>query len=127
MPPIRRSSRNQKAVIPYQAADGPKLTLQQLRRRRARYRQATEDRKKEAQKEAKEEQELEKQVLLSIIRKMKEEENNKETTEIPTTENELTVVLSVPGVSQKMKLTYIVDSAYSSQNINEIAKKTIRN
>ena len=77
--------------------------------------------KKEAQKK---EQELEKQVLLGIIRKMKEEENNEETAEIQTTENEQTVVLSVPGFSQKLKLTYIVNSASSSQETYEIAKNT---
>ena len=121
MPPIRRSSRNRQAVTPYQAADGPKLTLQQLRRQNARFRQATEDRKKEAQMK----EQLEK-VLLSIIRKKKEEENNEEATEIQTTENELTVVLSVPGVPKKLKLTYIVDSAMS-QKIHEIATNAISN
>jgi hypothetical protein len=121
MPPVRQSSRNPKAVLPYQAADGPKLTLQQLRRQRARYQQATENRKKEAQKK----EQLEK-VLLSIIRKKKEEENNEEATEIQTTENELTVVLSVPGVPKKLKLTYVIDSAMS-QEIHEIATKAIKN
>ena len=118
MPPVRQSSRNRQAVLPYQAADGPKLTLQQLRRRR----QKGEDRKKEAQKK----EQLEK-VLLSIIRKKKdEEENNEEATEIQTTENELTVVLSVPGIPKKLKLTYVVDSAMS-QEIHEIATKAINN
>jgi hypothetical protein len=79
---------------------------------------------KEAQKK---EQELEKQVLLNIIRRKREEEENNEDAKIKTTENELTVVLSVPGVSQKMKLTYIVDSAYSSQENHEIAKNAILN
>ena len=44
MPPIRQSTRNRQQVQPYQAADAPRLTQQQLRRENARYRQVREQR-----------------------------------------------------------------------------------
>ena len=44
MPPTRQSTRNRVAVQPYQAANAPRLTQQQLRRQNARFRQAREER-----------------------------------------------------------------------------------
>ena len=115
-----REKRVRRAPERYNPGDERRWFQNDLDRMRRQRRQ-----NKEAQKK---EQELEKQVLLNIIRKNKEEEeNNEDATKIKTTENELTVVLSVPGVSQKMKLTYTVDSASSRQKIHEIAKNAIHN
>ena len=44
MPPVRQSRRQRRAVQPFQAADAPRLTQQQLRRNNERHRRQREER-----------------------------------------------------------------------------------